>query len=273
MLWTELTSERMPEAIAKAEGVCLLPMGCLERHGPHLPLGTDQIVVDEVARRAAEREPAVVFPGYYFGQIAEARHCSGAFSLPHDLLLRLLCAVLDEIARNGFSKIIIVSGHGGNSSLIGFALGSLRQERHDYCAYSVPPAYRFTEEERKKFDQMRKTDGRHAGETETSSVLYLRPELVHLEDIKDPDAWRPQGRQDALGGVGSPFGWYAQYPTHYAGDARPARPELGEFLIGVQVRHLAEAIRAVKADTVTPELQREFHERAERGGLDRPDEA
>ena len=42
MLWLELTSERMPEAIKKAEGVCLLPMGCMERHGPHLPLGTDQ---------------------------------------------------------------------------------------------------------------------------------------------------------------------------------------------------------------------------------------
>ncbi len=272
MLWMELTSERMPEAIKKAEGLCLLPMGCLERHGPHLPLGTDQIVVDEVARRAAEQEPAVVFPSYYLGQIAEARHYPGAFSLPHELLLRLLRATLEEIARNGFSKIIVVSGHGGNSGLIGYALGSMLQERHDYCVYSVPPSYRFTEEERSKFEQMRKTDGRHAGETETSAILYLRPELVHLEDIKDPDAWRPQGRQDALEGVRSPFGWYANYPTHYAGDARPARPELGEFLIGVQVRHLAEVIRAVKADTATPEMQREFHERAERAGLDRPEQ-
>jgi len=267
MLWLELTSERMPEAIRKAEGVCLLPMGCLERHGPHLPLGTDQIVVDEVARRAAEEEPAVVFPSYYFSQIAEARHCPGTVSLPHELLLTLLRAVFDEIGRNGFSKIIIVNGHGGNTGLIGYAMGSLRQQRHDYCVYSITGS-QMDEEDRKKLTEMLKAQGHHAGEVETSCILYLRPETVHMEDIKDPDSWKPRGRQDALVGVSSPFGWYANYPTHYAGDARPACPEVGEFVIGARARRLAKAIRAVKADTVTPELQQEFYERAERAGLD-----
>ena len=266
MLWTEVTSERLPAAIEEAERVCILPMGCLERHGPHLPLGTDQIVIDEVARRAAEEEPAVVFPSYYLGQIAEARHYPGAFSLPHELLLELLRATLDEIGRNGFSKIIIASGHGGNSGLIGYALATMLQERRGYCVYAVSPDYRFTDEEREQLQRMLKVDGKHAGETETSCILALRPELVHLEDITDPDAWKPQGRQAHLRGVRSPFGWYAEYPSHYAGDARQACPELGEFLIGVHVRRIVEAIRAVKADSATPEMQREFHDRADRAG-------
>jgi creatinine amidohydrolase len=263
----ELTSERMPDAIKKAGGVCLLPMGCLERHGPHLPLGTDQIVVDEVVRRAAEQEPAVVFPSYYFSQIAEARHCNGTFSLPHELLFRLLRATIEEIARNGFHKILIVSGHGGNGGLIGYALASLRQERHDYCVYSTTGS-QMAEEDHRKMMEMLRAEGHHAGEIETSLLLSLRPELVHLEAIKDPDSWRPRGRQDALGKLGSPFRWYSNYPTHYAGDARPARPELGEFLLTARARHLAQSIRAVKKDDVTPELQEEFYTRAERGGRD-----
>lgn len=266
MLWMEVTSERFPEAVEKAGGVCIVPIGCLERHGPHLPLGTDQYVIDEVARRAAEEEPAVVFPSYFLGQIAEARHCAGTFSLPHELLLRLLCATLEEIGRNGFSKIIIASGHGGNSGLIGYAMATMLQTRRDYCVYSVSPDVRFTDEERKQYERLLKVDGKHAGETETSCILALRPELVHMEDITDPDAWKPQGLQSHLRGIGSPFGWYAQYPTHYAGDARQASVELGEFLIDVQARHLAAAIRAVKADTATPEIQRTFHDRADRGG-------
>jgi creatinine amidohydrolase len=267
MLWIEVTSERMPEAIRQADGVCVLPIGCVERHGPHLPLGTDQFVIDAVAKRAAEEEPAVVFPSYYFGQIAEARHQAGTVSLPHDLLLQLLRAVLDEIGRNGFRKILIANGHGGNTGLLGYLLMSLLQEPRDYLTYSVSP-YQIDEEDRERLAAMLKTRGGHGGEVEGSCICYLRPELVHLEDIKDPDAGRRLGRQDALGGLGSPFNWYSNYPNHYSGDGRAANAEKGDFAIAAQVRRLVRAIRAVKADTATPEMQREFYERAERAGLD-----
>ena len=87
MLWMELTSENFDRAIEETGGLCLLPMGSIERHGPHLPVGCDTIAVEAVARGAAEEEPAVVFPALYFGQIAEARHQPGTVSLDHDLLL------------------------------------------------------------------------------------------------------------------------------------------------------------------------------------------
>src|SRR5580658_8732968 len=72
--WEELTASDFREGIQRSQGTCLLPFGILEKHGPHLPLGTDLLDVRYAALHAAEQEYAVVFPEYYFGQIAEARH-------------------------------------------------------------------------------------------------------------------------------------------------------------------------------------------------------
>ena len=118
MLWEELTSAQMPEAVERAEGVCLVPFGVVERHGPHLPLGQDQMMAREICRRAAEQEPAVVFPDFYFGEIHTGRHTPGTVCTPRHLTFALLEALLEEIGRNGFRKILIVNGHGGNKALL-----------------------------------------------------------------------------------------------------------------------------------------------------------
>ena len=75
--WEELTAADFKDAIARAQGTCLLPFGILEKHGPHLPLGNDLLNVRYVALNAAQQEYAVVFPEYYFGQIFEAKHQPG----------------------------------------------------------------------------------------------------------------------------------------------------------------------------------------------------
>ena len=76
--WEELTASDFREGIHRSQGTCLLPFGILEKHGPHLPLGTDLLDVRYAAVHAAEQEYAVVFPEYYFGHIAEARHERGS---------------------------------------------------------------------------------------------------------------------------------------------------------------------------------------------------
>jgi creatinine amidohydrolase len=259
MLWMELTSEQMSEAVEQSGGVCLLPIGCLERHGPHLPLGTDQIVVDEVCRLAAEEEPAVVFPSYYFGQISEARHMPGAFGLDHELLLGLLKATLDEIGRNGFTRILIVNGHGGNSGLLGYLNMSMLQQPHSYIVYTLMP-WNLRGEDAEKLREMQETeyDG-HAGEMETSAILAVRPELVRMEYLIDPTDGRRRESQKHLGGLSNPFAWYGNFPTQFAGDPRPAAREKGEFIIEATVRATVAAIKAIKADDVTPGLQADFH--------------
>src|SRR6266700_2188193 len=75
--WEELTAEDFRSAVQQSEGTCLLPFGILEKHGPHLPLGTDLLDVRHAALAAAQKEFAVVYPEYYFGQIFEARHEPG----------------------------------------------------------------------------------------------------------------------------------------------------------------------------------------------------
>ncbi|MGO9936515.1 MAG: creatininase family protein, partial [Terracidiphilus sp.] len=88
--WEELTAADFREGVHRSQGTCLLPFGILEKHGAHLPLGTDLLDVRYAALHAAEREYAVVFPEYYFGQIAEARHEPGTMAYSRELQLALL---------------------------------------------------------------------------------------------------------------------------------------------------------------------------------------
>jgi creatinine amidohydrolase len=80
----ELTSPEFVKAIELADGVCVIPIGIIEKHGPHLPLGTDLFEAREIAFTAAKKEYAVVFPPYYAGQIFEAKHQPGTIAYSND---------------------------------------------------------------------------------------------------------------------------------------------------------------------------------------------
>src|ERR1700685_274726 len=85
--WEELTAADFAAAVQRSGGTCVLPFGIIEKHGPQLPLGTDLINVRYVSVHAAEREFAIVFPEYYFGQIFEARHETGTMAYAAHLQL------------------------------------------------------------------------------------------------------------------------------------------------------------------------------------------
>ena len=116
--WEELTAADFVKALQASSGVCLLPFGIIEKHGPSGPLGTDLINVRAATLQAVKQQYAIVFPEYYFGQIAEARHQPGTVAYHSDLQLALLQATTDEMARNGCHKVLIVNGHGGNTALL-----------------------------------------------------------------------------------------------------------------------------------------------------------
>jgi creatinine amidohydrolase len=179
--WDELTAADWPRAMERSAATCILPIGILEKHGPHAPMGSDLIHVREWSARAAKREYAVVFPDYFYGQIYEARHQPGTFALPSRLVLELLQATTDEIGRNGFKKIVIVNGHGGNPNLLRYFVQSQLAERHDYVVYFFDPAPDpAIDEQVKKLRKSDPTGDSHAGERETSTLLYLRPDLVQM---------------------------------------------------------------------------------------------
>jgi creatinine amidohydrolase len=212
-----------------------------------------------VACLAAEKEPAVVFPPFYFGQIYEARCFPGAVTIAPTLLLELIQGVLDEIGRNGFGKIILYNGHGGNIHLVRFVAQTSLWNRKPYSLYI--PEQQITPERHKKWLEMRETAvGGHACENETSLTLGNYPELVQLERVPAEPAL-PLGRLKGLPPTSTGIGWYSNYPDHYAGDARSATAEKGRALVEWRAQTLAEYIAAVKADEVVPALEKEFFDR------------
>lgn len=261
MLWEELTASQFAEAVVASDGVCILPIGVMERHGEHLPLGTDLYMAREVAIQAACREPVVVFPPYYFSQIFEARHQPGTIALPADLLVQVLGAVCDEIARNGFKKIAILNGHGGNTFFLKFFCQAQLERRREYAVYLIegsPEVAAIMKELREtRFDM-------HAGEWETSEMLTAHPDLVHMDEARRlPPAWG-EGRLSHLKGVFTGIGWYANFPDHYAGDGAVGSADRGRQTLEASVSFVAQTLRGIKQDTATLELQRQFYERADR---------
>ena len=90
MNWAELREEEFEEAAKKADGLCVIPVGCFEMHGEHLPVGTDVYEAVAVAELAATMEEVVVFPAFEFGDVAGLVEKKGAINLDPELRLRLL---------------------------------------------------------------------------------------------------------------------------------------------------------------------------------------
>jgi len=255
--WEELTASDFRDAVAQSKGVCILPFGILEKHGPHLPLGTDLLNVRYASLHAVEQEFAVVFPEYYFGQIFEAKHEPGTVAYSRDLQLKLLQETTDEMARNGCKKILIVNGHGGNEYLIPFFAQSLLEKPHDYVVYAI------IGERSRSGGPTKKSTGidYHAGENETSNTMVSHPELVHIDRAKQ-ESGADQARVKLPEEVYTGIWWYARFPDHYSGDGSAATKELGQWNLGGWVHSVVEALRAIKADDTSLKLQNEFYERS-----------
>ena len=260
--WEELTAPDFAKAVERSAGTAIVPLGVVEKHGPHLPLGTDLLDAREVALRAVKNEYSIVFPPYYFSQIFEARHQPGTLAYSDRLIWDVLQETVDEIARNGVKKIILVNGHGGNNSFLPFFCQSQLARRRDYAIYLFQPSGDPEADPRVK--ALRKTPvDMHAGEVETSTVLAHRPDIAHPERARDQSG-ADQARLEGLKDAYTAIWWYARFPNHYAGDGSPASAELGNLVLDHMAGQLAAMIRAVKADTKVLELQQRFFDEAEK---------
>ena len=256
--WEELTAPDFVQAIHQSQGVCVLPFGIIEKHGPHLPLGTDLLDVRFAVANAVNQEYAVVFPEYYFGQIFEARQQPGTVAYSLATQLTLLQETVSEMARNGCRKIVIVNGHGGNNSLLPlFAQAQLASAR-DYVVY----VFGLPNEDVSGRPALKTPFDMHAGEVETSNMLIARPDLVH-QDRATQQSGADQQRQSLPGSVYTGIWWYARFPNHYAGKGEAANKELGAFDQKEWSRQIAAAIKAIKADDVSLKLQDQFYQDAQ----------
>jgi creatinine amidohydrolase len=254
--WEELTAEGFRAGIQRSQGTCLLPFGIIEKHGAHLPLGTDLLKVRDATLKAAEQEYALVFPEYYFGQIFEAKHEPGTVAYTTHLQLELLQETTDEMARNGCKKIIIVNGHGGNENLLPFFAQTQLEKAHDYVVYVLPIMDPAPGGPPKKT-----TVDMHGGESETSKMLIARPDLVHM-DRANKESGADQARLNLPDYLYTAIWWYARFPNHYSGDGSAATRERGEYEMNDWEAAIVKSIRAVKADQTSLRLQDEFFEKA-----------
>ena len=258
----ELSAPEFITAVEKSSKTIILPIGVFEKHGPHMPLGTDLYTAREIALRAAEKEYTVVFPWYYFSQINEARHQPGTIAYSPEIIWKVLQETLDELSRNGFKKIIIINGHGGNSAFLNYFGMAQLSERRDYALYWFQPTY--DPEVIKKAEALTQHDryDQHAGNRETSMVKAIVPDLVHPEKAAQQSGV-DLDRLKNLPNVYSGIWWYARYPNHYSGDGSKANAQAGELILNSVVEQFVKGIQNIKADKNVPELQNQFFKEAE----------
>lgn len=260
--YEELNAVQFIDAVKKAQSTCIIPLGVLEKHGPHLPLGTDLMNVRELVIRAAEKEYTIVFPEYYFGQIFEAMHQPGTIAYSHEITWKLLQETCDELSRNEIKKIILANGHGGNDNFLKYFCQTQLGEKKDYIVYLFIPGS--DEEVEKKLKEIRKTTfDEHAGEIETSLLSVHRPDLIQLDKASSQNGTKKE-RLMKSEHIFSGISWYANYPNHYAGNGQYANPEIGRLILKSKVEQLVEMIQAVKKDRSGIDLQKRFFDEAEK---------
>ncbi|MGE5360146.1 MAG: creatininase family protein [Bacteroidales bacterium] len=260
--WEELTAPDFARAVERSGATAIIALGIIEKHGPHLPLGTDLLDARELALRAVKREYSIVFPPYYAGQIFEAKHQPGTIAYSQRLMWDMLQETVDEIARNGIKKIILVNGHGGNDAFLEYFCQSQLARPHDYAVYLYQPSRDPQSDARVKALRQTTMD-MHAGEMETSRMAAHRPDLAHPERAHDQSGG-DQARLEGLENAYTAIWWYARFPNHYAGDGSPATAQLGNLALDADAEQLAAMIRAVKADTTVLELQKRFFDESDK---------
>jgi len=281
MLWENLREEEIKQAAEISGGVCVMPMGCLEMHGQHLPLNTDNLIAEATALGAAEKEPVCIFPTFKLGDIQGLTSHYGSVILSVELQQAMLEEMCAEIARNGFKKILILNAHGGNPSMLHNFIRSTKNKRKDYVVlcrnaydYGIYDLMRdidngiefpiLNDEDigtLRDFTTNRKTIG-HACLEETSLILEIAPELVRMDRMHVVDGLSTH-KADYLAEYGmtaSTRFFSVNYPNSYcAAHPDKASARIGRVLLDKYIERQAEAVRRLKADDKVLEWLDEYN--------------
>lgn len=247
-LYEDLTGPEISTKISPSS-ILLMPIGAIEQHGPHLPLSVDHVIAHETATavvdRCGEELDVWQLPTMSISKSNEHAWSPGTLYLSPETMMAVLRDVGRAVASTGAERLVLLNGHGGNTTHLGTALRELRLEfglKTFLMHPSLPPAYGgvSTEEELGM--------GIHGGRNETSVFMHLRPDLVHLElaQRRVPEALA-QNKHVKFGGSTS-FGWLSNdfHPDGYIGDPTGASAELGKQLFEGAVTNLCEAMAEVK---------------------------
>ena len=265
--WEDLTSADFVKALKQAGGVCMLPMGSIEKFGPTSPLGTNLYLSRLVALEAAKQEYAVIFPEFFATVTSGSGGHPGTITYTPHLQQELLTETVSEMARNGCKKILLVNGNSSNTSFLAYFLSSALQTPHDYALYSIygPEFPVFAAQYAKLPADMQPSapgvDG-HGGEERVSAMLAYYPDLVHLDRAHDdpPTVGHGTATEQSAPPRRLANGFMDSLPTGYSGDASGATVVRGKALVKYVVDRLAKALQQIKADNTTLETQQKYYD-------------
>ncbi len=255
------TYSEIAEVAERDGSVLIVPVGSIEQHGHHMPVGTDTILVDAVANLGAERVvddvPVLVTPPIWTGYSPHHMGFGGTVTLDHDDLLTVLEGIGESALENGFDALLLLNGHGGNASLISSATSTIGRHHSEVEVLGLTYFQLATE----FISDIRESDVGgmgHAGEFETSLMLHLRPDLVREDRLEGTpqDEQYDQAGQDLL--VGGPLSVYRTFEK-YTESGAIGEPELasaakGEEIfenLGEQLSDLLNQIHEQNAESVT----------------------
>jgi creatinine amidohydrolase len=264
LLWDKLSIDEFYEARELTKGTVIVPIGCVEKHGRHLPLGTDSLCGMYICEKVCEIEPVLIYNIGNLGAVWESKHWLGAVAIKHDTLLSVLDDLCNEFARNGCTNVILSSYHGGNGA---FLQSFVRSRLEKPIKYNL---YYFDERlSRAQYAEWHKRFGKmpiygHAGIYETSLMLHAYPELVNMSKVSVEES-TPKFRQKDMRSVCvyTPIDWYAECDTQWYGDPTNASKEMGEFVMSMHITNHVNAVRKIKTDSLMPALQAEFDKHCE----------
>jgi len=246
VLYAEHTWPEIREAVKEGR-VPLIPVGSIEDHGPHLPLETDIFIASEICRRAAERIPeeAVLMPGISYGFNEHHMDFPGNISVEPYHFIDYVFDVCRSLSRHGFRRIIMVNGHGSNTPFLDIAARRVNNETDSICV-----AVNWWSLAR---DVIRRvvSHASHAGELETSVMLYLKPEAVDMSKAEaDLNIYMGQGKskfiwRDLVNPSPVSFmEWWSRFSKMgVIGDPTKATAEKGRVIVEETVSRLVEFIR------------------------------
>jgi creatinine amidohydrolase/Fe(II)-dependent formamide hydrolase-like protein len=248
--WAELTTEDVA-SLAKHDAVVVQPIGAVEQHGPHLPLITDALTAEFIAREAVARLGAGantwVLPTMHYGKSTEHLGRAGTIALSANTLMAVCLDLGESLARSGIRKLVFVNGHGGQPSLLDVVARDIRH-RFGLEVFSIMPA-RFSLP-----DDVDDPDpfGIHGGFVETSLMLAIAPDLVRMDKavadgLRAGEFYRAQ-RHLTLEGV-VPTAWLIDdvSASGVVGDPASASAETGKRLVEHWATQLAEALSEARA--------------------------
>ena len=195
----DMTSQEAQAALAQAS-VVIIPVGSCEWHGPHLPLSVDHETSGAFARAAAEQlYPRALVTHTLEGVVRGQMAFPGSITIPPHAFIEMMVGTCQSLNYHGVQHILILNGHGSNRPA---ALGAALRASNEFGMRVVTASWwDWTPPSAEAEIMGGSTIPGHAGDAETSLMLYLRPEMVHVERALEA-SWQPEleaGREGVEG--------------------------------------------------------------------------